>query len=114
MTQEELTKVIAKGENEKIEFKEARNSLPKNFFETVCAFLNHDGGTILLGVTDNKEIIGVDPDKALTLCKDISNTSNNPEKLTSSYLLHPEIIDYKGKKIINVYIPASSLVHRCN
>jgi ATP-dependent DNA helicase RecG len=39
MTQEELIKVIAKGENEKIEFKEARNMLPRSFFETVCAFL---------------------------------------------------------------------------
>ena len=114
MTQEELIKVIVKGENEKIEFKEARNTLPRSFFETVCAFLNHDGGIILLGVADNKEIIGVDSEKAMALCKDISNTSNNPEKLTPSYLLHPEIIDYKGKKIIHVFIPASSLVHRCN
>lgn len=50
----------------------------------------------------------------MALCKDISNTSNNPEKLTPSYLLHPEIIEFEGKKIINVFIPASSLVHRCN
>ena len=33
-----------------LEYKEAAFSLPKNLFETVCAFLNRDGGLIVLGV----------------------------------------------------------------
>jgi len=37
-------------ENFALEFKEAARDLPKNFFETVCAFLNLEGGLIILGV----------------------------------------------------------------
>ncbi|MEI7879735.1 MAG: RNA-binding domain-containing protein [bacterium] len=31
-----------------LEFKEAANALPKNLFETICAFLNMDGGLVVL------------------------------------------------------------------
>ncbi len=36
-----------------LEFKRASNRLPSNFFDTVCAFLNMDGGLIVLGVEDD-------------------------------------------------------------
>ena len=39
---------IRKGEGLHREFKEAKDALPQNFFETVCSFLNTDGGTIFL------------------------------------------------------------------
>lgn len=35
-----------------LEFKAANNKLPSSFFETVCAFLNMEGGTIVLGIED--------------------------------------------------------------
>jgi len=31
-----------------LEFKEAAEALPKGFFESACALLNHDGGQIVL------------------------------------------------------------------
>lgn len=36
-----------------LEFKRAEDRLPANFFDTVCAFLNMDGGLIVLGVEDD-------------------------------------------------------------
>lgn len=51
--------MILMGENVSTEFKEARGGLPKNLFETVCAFLNTAGGYIILGVNDNREIVGI-------------------------------------------------------
>ena len=59
----ELLNIINEGEGVTTEFKEASNKLPRNLFETVCAFLNRNGGNIFLGVSDNGEITGVNTEK---------------------------------------------------
>ena len=41
---------VEDGEGVTTEFKEAKTGLPKNLFETVCAFLNRNGGHIFLGI----------------------------------------------------------------
>jgi ATP-dependent DNA helicase RecG len=51
---ERITELITDGESRTVEFKRARNELPGNIHETICAFLNRDGGDLLLGVTDDK------------------------------------------------------------
>ena len=56
----ELLEIINSGESVTVEFKKATNKLPHNLFETICAFLNRNGGNIFLGVDDNGSIIGVD------------------------------------------------------
>ena len=53
MTPEQVQKLLRRRERATVEFKEARRELPRSLFETVCAFLNRDGGTVLLGVADN-------------------------------------------------------------
>jgi len=60
MTESELLELISGGENLRVEFKESRNKLPANLFETICAFLNTKGGLILLGVNDAGKITGID------------------------------------------------------
>ena len=57
---EELLEIIEQGECVTTEFKKAFNKLPKNLFETICAFLNRNGGNIFLGVDDDGSIVGVD------------------------------------------------------
>jgi ATP-dependent DNA helicase RecG len=49
MTEEEINIIIANGEGVRLEFKKAENEVPKSLYETICAFLNKEGGTILLG-----------------------------------------------------------------
>lgn len=112
MTQEEIQKCIKKGEGVTIEFKKATTALPKNFFETVCAFLNREGGTIILGVDDDGAIEGINKNCVADICKTISNLSNNIEKLNPVFLLQPEIIEIGNKSIVYVFVPASSQVHR--
>ncbi|MGB9727711.1 MAG: RNA-binding domain-containing protein [Nitrososphaeria archaeon] len=55
----EIKKFLLVGESEKVKFK---NSLSEEdeILETICAFLNSSGGTILVGVDDNGNIVGVD------------------------------------------------------
>lgn len=106
--------LIKEGEGLTIEFKRSKDKLPSNLFETVCAFLNRAGGNILLGVTDDKTIEGINSGKAESLCKDFANLSNNPQKLFPTFLLDANVIEYEGKNIIHIFVPISSQVHKCN
>ncbi|MDY0279825.1 MAG: putative DNA binding domain-containing protein [Salinivirgaceae bacterium] len=54
MNTEKIKELIQQGEGLTIEFKRSREDLPVNLFETGCAFLNRNGGAILLGVKDDK------------------------------------------------------------
>ena len=84
-----IQNLLSQGEGLRCEFKEAYDSLPKNLFETVCAFLNTDGGTILLGVNNRGKITGVKEDAVEKLKKDLANLSNNSQKISPPYLLKP-------------------------
>ena len=59
---------IAKGESKTLEFKE---TLPQNssIAKTIVAFSNRSGGKLIIGVDDNKNIIGID-DKSIFELKD--------------------------------------------
>lgn len=78
--------LIAAGESEKIEFKaslhhpygpvppgwqklqpgqlkkETKKALAKSVTKTIAAFLNSDGGTLLIGVEDSGTVLGIEPD----------------------------------------------------
>jgi ATP-dependent DNA helicase RecG len=58
MPKEELKKLIDKGEGKEIEFKESI-ALWKEIIETIAAFSNTTGGTILIGVSNRSKILGV-------------------------------------------------------
>lgn len=80
----------------------------------MCAFLNRFWGNIILGVNDNREVIGIDEDFILKLKKDFVNLCNNTSKISPTIYL--KIMDYEvdGKKILYINIPDSSEVYRCN
>jgi ATP-dependent DNA helicase RecG len=99
-------------ENATLEYKEARDTVPKSFFETVCAFLNRDGGDIVLGVADDGTLTGVNPVAAGQMLRDISNLSNNPQKIFPPYLLFPKLEIVGDKTLIRTHVPCSSQVHR--
>jgi len=107
-----VEQLLQKGEGISIEFKKAFNELPKTLFDTVVAFLNRNGGEILLGISDNKSVTGVNENIAEQLSKQISNLSNNPQVLFPTFLINANIVTYKGKTLIHIYIPVSSQVHK--
>ena len=53
-----LIEEILKGESEKTQFKE--NAKTNTYIKTVVAFANGNGGKIVFGVKDNREIVGVE------------------------------------------------------
>ena len=83
----ELLEIIRNGENYTVEFKTAEKSLPKELFETICAFLNRNGGHIFLGVRDNGDIVGVDKDSIKNMKKDFANLCNNTDKIKPTIYL---------------------------
>lgn len=102
---DKIKKIIQEGEGVTVEFKRSKDSLPINLFETVCSFLNRNGGNILLGVKDDKVIEGVNPERAEILCKNIVNQSNNSQKLFPTFLLDASIVKYEDKTLIHVLFP---------
>ena len=107
-----IKRLLKKGEGLHTEYKEARNRLPANTFDTICAFLNRDGGDLLLGVDDSGNVLGVDKDIIDKLKRDLVSQSNNPDKLNPPFILFPKIVELKGKTIIHVQVPQSSQVHK--
>lgn len=49
------------------EFKKSSNALTKDIFDIVCSFNNRNGGHILLGVNDKREVVGVNLDLIFTI-----------------------------------------------
>lgn len=68
----QIHQAIQKGESPKLEFKstlrvDLKTNKPEKFIEhsvlkTLAAFLNSDGGTLLIGIEDNKNILGLETD----------------------------------------------------
>ncbi len=78
----DLKSILEKGENNFVEFKSSlrwdyktgqiNKSLECAVAKTISAFLNSEGGTLFIGVSDEGEILGIEKDKA-TLTKKQSN-----------------------------------------
>ena len=72
LEQKDWQDIIAKGENDKIEFKSSlkwdfnqdkvNKALEIVIAKTISAFLNSDGGMLLIGVNDNGNVVGLEND----------------------------------------------------
>ena len=109
-----IQQLLRQGEGLTIEFKEARTDLPRSLYETICAFLNREGGTVLLGVRDDGTIVGVEPTAVTKLTRNLVASANDPDKLSPICRLFPETVEIDGKLVIHVSVAQSSQVHRTN
>lgn len=96
---EDIKNLTVQKENGQVEFKETTGQLERGM-ETLCAFLNGVGGTVLFGVTDKGKIIGQDlSDKTK---RDIVEAIRRIEPLTAieiSYIAIPDT----GRYVITLY-----------
>lgn len=60
----ELQKIITAGEGLRMDFKQQVEDQPK-IARTLVAFANCEGGSLLIGVKDNRKIAGVNPEEEL-------------------------------------------------
>ena len=111
MSVEKLEKAIVMGETIAIEFKRCGGSIESDTYESVCSMLNRFGGDLYLGVEDNGTVKGV-PEKATQdLIRNFISMVGNVDVISPTVYLTPEVLDYKGAKIIHIHIPPSSEVH---
>ena len=114
LSEHQIQTLTAQGEGVSLEFKTCRDQLNRDVYETVCAFLNRHGGTLLLGVNDAGKITGIVPEALDQIRKDFVTAVNNPQKLSPSTYLSIDAVTVDGKSLLVVYVPESSQVHRCN
>ena len=111
MNVSDIEKIIAQGEGVSVEFKEAKEKVPASFYETVVSFSNTIGGVILLGVDDEGNVTGVNPANTTKFLKNIATALNSVDKINPVLHLNPTAVEYNGKMVIVVQVPASSQVH---
>ena len=92
-----IQRLIAKGESDVLEFKA---SFGKDVIETVCAFANHKGGTVLVGVAEGGKVVGV-------MCgvESIQNWVNEVKQNTMPSII-PDIAtaSVKGKVVVIIRV----------
>jgi ATP-dependent DNA helicase RecG len=105
MTIEELKQLLDAGEWNDVEFKEARNAVPKSVYETVCSFSNTHGGWVVLGISqtgERFEITGVEsPDK---LQNDFLSVLHAGEKINHDVQVSEERLVFDGKTVLVFHI----------
>ncbi|WP_201977421.1 RNA-binding domain-containing protein [Hymenobacter rubidus] len=111
-TADVVERLLSQPESINLEFKRARNQLPADIFESICAFLNRQGGHLLLGVRNDGVPMGVAEEAADALQRDFASLSNNPNKLQPVFLLELQQVRVRGMLLLYVYVPQSSQVHR--
>ena len=114
MHEARIHQLLQQGEGLQVEFKTCGNSLNRDVYESVCAFLNRSGGDLLLGVNDDGRITGVDVAAVEQLKKNFVSTLNSPQKINPPFYLDIDEVIIEGKTLLHVYVPQSSQVHRCN
>ena len=113
----DIFELIEIGENSEIEFKKAKNSVPKDLWETYSAMANPNGGTIVLGVEerfdkDEKfDISGVE--SVEKMLKDFWSTING-NKVNKNILMEEnvEVININHKKVIKIEVPRASYIDK--
>ncbi|NDV96902.1 AAA family ATPase [Dysgonomonas sp. 521] len=111
MTIEDLHKTLAKGEDLRTEFKEAKEKIPSTFYDTVVSFLNREGGTIILGANDEGIITGIDKNAVERIKKDIVTALNNKDVINPPVNFPIYQLEDNGLILLCLKIPVSSQIH---
>ena len=99
----DLLKLISGGENEGLEFKESPR-LKEEICQVVSAFSNANGGSILIGVSNDGKVIGVDIGR-----NTVEELANYIKRNTDPAIFPSvKILEIEGKKIIVIEVKEST------
>lgn len=109
MTQDELVDQLHAHEWRDVEFKEARQGVPKSAYETVAAFANTEGGHLVFGVRETEgevEVVGVhNVDKVQG---EFLNTLRQSRKISMVVDVQEELHRLGDSDLLAFYIPEAS------
>ncbi len=111
-----IAEIIELGESNTLEFKSTlqwdmvqnrkNKTLRKSVLKTIAAFLNSEGGTLLIGVEDNMQICG--------LANDLELTENSTDKFMNLLsMLISDLIGVEYADLIKIYIETVEEVQVC-
>jgi len=93
--------LIKEGETEKVEFK---SKVTSGIGEEICALANALGGCILIGIRDDGNIIGCDPEQSKQMVSDHANNIIPPLNITF------DISPINEKMVLAITIPQSKIL----
>ncbi len=108
-SQTELIEKIILGEDSMMEFKREiphRDSLA----DEIAAFANSDGGTIIIGIDDNREIVGIDLPKLDRIEKSVVEICD--DNIEPTVHIFTEKLRLDGKNLLKIKVPRSFFVHK--
>ncbi|ASJ03359.1 transcriptional regulator [Thermococcus profundus] len=98
MNVESLIELLREGENERVEFKAKATS---NIAREICAMANAEGGYLLIGVSDEGRIVGVDTKKAKEVL------SSALQNITPPISVKTNVVRVGDKDVLVVEVPRS-------
>ena len=105
-------KLSTVGEGLQIEYKTCSDKVSESLYETICSFLNHSGGNILVGVNDYGEIVGINKNKIETIKSNIITTIRNQQLFLPCPYFTPQVIEINEKVVLLLEIPCGQYVYR--
>lgn len=100
LTEKETLEIIARGENEQVEFTEKLNKgNPAPIMAAFVAFANTKGGLILLGVDDNGMITGIEEDPSGVIMNWVHSQTDPPVQVKVKTL------EIQGKRVTAIEVP---------
>ena len=99
MIRADLQRLLSLGEGQSVEYKAVidTNSIGRN----ICAFLNTDGGYLIIGVKDDGKVLGIPPGKDLRKLEQTIVSGLVPQALVSF-----EVQTLEGKPVWVIEVPA--------
>jgi len=102
MDLKDLHEVIGRGEDSSLQLKVRFDSVDQLAAE-LCAFSNSEGGRILVGVSDNGDIVGLDRSQMQKLNQDISNACS--QKIDPPISVTTENVVVGDKLVVIIDVP---------
>ena len=120
----ELSRLVAGGEGPLLEFKSTMrynlkagkpdDEMKREIARTICGFMNAEGGTLIVGIDDNRQVVGLDHDFGTLGKKNQEGFELAFNDLVATYLALPtrqglsvRFADYQGKQVCLVVIERS-------
>lgn len=106
----DIHSILKTHERVNIEVKAARGGIPKSIWETYSSFANTFGGTIILGIEEEKgtkKFIPKGINDPQQMISTIWNTLNNSQKVNTNILLEHHVyhIEYDGMDFVVIEVP---------
>jgi ATP-dependent DNA helicase RecG len=105
--------LIKNGNSEKNQVYETKNKIPTDFYITVCAFLNNEGGEIIFVDSLEKGITGLSEDDLNFLYEKVKVGLENHVNISPKIRLTIKILNFYDEKILFIKIPVGQVVFTC-